>query len=86
MKENMQKWEYMTAQIWAVPSHGHLTGTVIAINGDAIGKLNMALNTKGGEPLEQFLSRVGAEGWEVVSSNSNGESCWVTVILKRQVE
>jgi len=82
----MQKWEYMTAQVWATSSHGHLAGAVLAINGDAVGKVTISLGTKGGESLEEFLSRVGAEGWEVVTSNCNSESCWVTIILKRHVE
>jgi len=73
----MQKWEYMTAQIWVSGSFGNLKGKVKAINGEA---------NKIKESLEQFLSRAGAEGWEVVSSNSNGGSQWVTIILKRHVE
>jgi hypothetical protein len=91
MEDKMQKWEYMTARVVNYRSDiGHSeNGTVLAINDRIIGlvkTLSLTGKTQGGESLENFLFRAGVEGWEVVSSNSLGDSYFTLIILKRQKE
>ena len=83
----MQKWEYMTAQVVL----GDKKNTVMEIGNEHIGHLKFSLSsmtsTKGGEELDEFLNRVGSEGWEVISSQTTGQvNNWLFIILRRPLE
>lgn len=54
----MQRWEYLS--VWAP------FGQVTQVNGQQVGKSTL-LGGVQGEVLSDFLSRVGLDGWELVS-------------------
>jgi hypothetical protein len=87
----MQNWEYMTAQFTGMGKDNLTTDDIMVykINGHPTGNIKYSISgisKKGGELLEKFLSRVGAEGWEAVTSNNLGDSNITLIILKRPVQ
>jgi hypothetical protein len=53
---------------------------VFFLNGAKVGKFGLHWE---GEDLDEFLKRVGSEGWEVVNYFSVGESSWKQMLFKQ---
>ncbi len=69
----MQKWEYMTFGVYGEK--------VLAVNGESIDKNVSFFGKPNGEPLTEFLNKMGQEGWEL-SGSLGVEEDWMG-ILKR---
>lgn len=80
----MQKWEYLYVQT--------LDDRILRVNGQLYGKYTVASPGTPGEPIHDFLNRVGREGWELVgvvntytNANETGLTTYHNLFLKRGV-
>ena len=71
----MQQWEYQTGHVYELSGNENVT----YIDGKEIPRDRQ-------EPLPAWLARVGAMGWELVSTHSAKADGWVTYIFKRPKE
>ena len=67
----MQKWEYLRLKVTYKKTNSVLAIDSVVLNGkDYLSKENF----QGWEALHVYFNKLGLEGWELVSSNSDDSS------------
>jgi len=70
----MQKWEYLYVRV--------SENKVLMINNQKEGKFGLITGSVKGEPVHEFLNRMGQDGWEVIALTHDAA---LVFILKRPI-